>query len=121
MVSAAKLLDRRKSRVRHRIAQVNHAGRLRLSVFRSNRYIYAQLIDDARSCTVTQASSLEKDLKSRFSGKNDKTVAQAVGKLLAERAVQLGHKQVVFDRGNRLFHGRIQALAEAAREGGLSF
>ena len=121
MVSSSKLFDRRKNRVRYRIGQSNHAERLRLSVFRSNRYIYAQLIDDARSCTVAQASSLEKDFKERFSGKNDKTVAQAVGKRLAERATQLGHKQVVFDRGGRLFHGRIKAFAEAAREGGLSF
>ena len=96
-------------------------NRPRLSVFRSSRHIYAQVIDDARGVTLAAASTVEKD--ARASGKTgaDKEAAEAVGKLIAERAKAAGVNEVVFDRGGYLFHGRVKALADAAREGGLSF
>jgi large subunit ribosomal protein L18 len=96
-------------------------GRPRLSVFRSSKHIYAQVIDDLKGETVASASSLEKSL--RDAGKTGANIdaAKAVGKLLAERAVQKGVKEVVFDRGSYLYHGRVKALADAARESGLSF
>jgi large subunit ribosomal protein L18 len=89
-------------------------------VFRSNKHIYAQIIDDVAGKTVAAASSLDKDLRAAGKG-GDKEAAAAVGKLVAERAVAKGVSEVVFDRGPYLFHGRVKALAEAAREGGLSF
>ena len=88
---------------------------------RSSKHIYAQVIDDARGHTVAAASSLEKDLKGKLKTGADKAAATAVGRLLAERAVQAGVKNVVFDRGAFRYHGRIKALADGAREGGLSF
>jgi large subunit ribosomal protein L18 len=95
--------------------------RMRLSVFRSSKHIYAQVIDDGRGETLAAASSLEKTL--RDAGKTGANVdaAKAVGKLLAERALEKGVEAVVFDRGSYLYHGRIKALADAAREGGLKF
>jgi large subunit ribosomal protein L18 len=96
-------------------------GKPRLSVFRSSKHIYAQVIDDAKGVTVAAASSIEKDLKARIKTGADKAAAAEVGKLLAERAVKAGIAEVVFDRGGYLYHGRIKSLAEAAREGGLSF
>jgi large subunit ribosomal protein L18 len=90
-------------------------------VFRSSKHIYAQLIDDAQATTLIAASTLEKDLKTALKTGADKAAATAVGKLLAERAVKAGIKQVVFDRGGYRYHGRIKALADGAREGGLSF
>jgi len=96
-------------------------GRPRLSVFRSNKNIYAQVIDDANGVTLAAASSLEKDLRSALKSGADKAAAQAVGKLVAERASANGVKEVIFDRGAYMFHGRVKALADAAREGGLSF
>jgi ribosomal protein L18, bacterial type len=84
-------------------------------------HIYAQVIDDARGVTLAAASSVEKDLKSGLKTGANVDAAKAVGKLLAERALAAGVKQVVFDRGSYLFHGRVKALADAAREGGLSF
>ncbi|MBV6487174.1 MAG: 50S ribosomal protein L18 [Pseudorhodoplanes sp.] len=110
--------ERRKGRVRRAIKAVAY-GRKRLSVHRSEMHIYAQVIDDAKGVTVASASSLEKDLRGA-SGANI-AAAKAVGKLLAERAVAKGVKDVVFDRGRFLYHGRIKALADAAREGGLNF
>jgi len=95
-------------------------GRARLSVFRSSKHIYAQLIDDDKGITVAAASSLEKNMREAGKGA-DIAAAKAVGKLIAERAAQKGIKDVVFDRGGYLFHGRIKALADAAREGGLNF
>lgn len=88
---------------------------------RSSKHIYAQVIDDAAGRTVVSASSLEKELKTQLKSGADKAAAANVGKLLAERAVKAGVKEVVFDRGGYMFHGRIKALADAAREGGLSF
>jgi len=96
-------------------------GRPRLSVFRSGKNIYAQVIDDAQGRTVAAASSLEKTLREGLKTGADKAAATAVGKLLAERALAAGIKDVVFDRGAYLYHGRVKALAEAAREGGLAF
>lgn len=109
---------RRASRVRTRIAR-QAVGRPRLSVHRTNSNIYAQVIDDVKGHTVAAASTLDKD----FKGKNgsNKDAALIVGKLVAERALKAGVKQVVFDRGSYLFHGRVKALADAAREAGLAF
>jgi len=121
MTSKSKsLFARRQMRVRYRISRVRK-GRPRLSVFRSSRHIYAQIIDDTGARTLCAASSLEKDLRSSLKTGADKAAAAAVGKLLAERAKAAGVTAVVFDRGGYLFHGRVKALADAAREGGLSF
>jgi len=112
------LFDRRRRRVRTQLR--SHAsGKPRLSVHRSGRHIYAQVIDDAAGKTLAAASTLDKELK----GKTAATTAgaTAVGKALAERAKKAGVSRVVFDRGGFLFHGRVKALAEAAREGGLEF
>jgi large subunit ribosomal protein L18 len=95
--------------------------RARLSVFRSSKHIYAQLIDDASGRTVVSASSLEKDMRGALKTGANTDAAKAVGKLIAERASAKGIKQVVFDRGGYLYHGRVKALADAAREGGLDF
>ena len=109
---------RRKVSVRRRIKLAAH-GRARLTVFRSSKHIYAQLIDDDKGVTVAAASSLEKTMRDAKGADID--AAKAVGKLLAERAVKNGVKEVVFDRGGYLYHGRVKALADAARESGLSF
>ena len=111
---------RRQRRVRKTLKE-NSAGRLRLSVHRSSKNIYAQVIDDAAGTTIAAASSLDKDLKAKLKTGADKTAATEVGKLVAARAIKAGIKDVVFDRGGFMYHGRIQALAEAAREGGLNF
>jgi large subunit ribosomal protein L18 len=110
--------DRRIFRIR---AAVKATGRTRLSVFRSSKHIYAQVIDDVAGKTVAAASSRDADLKAKLKTGADVTAASEVGKLLAERAVKAGVKEVVFDRGPYLFHGRVKALADGAREGGLSF
>jgi large subunit ribosomal protein L18 len=121
MASKSKdLFARRQMRVRARIAK-HSRGRLRLSVFRSSKHIYAQVIDDVAGRTLAAASSLEKDLRSSLKSGADKAAAAAVGKLVAERAKAAGVSAVVFDRGGYLFHGRVKALADAAREGGLKF
>ncbi|PSM19540.1 MULTISPECIES: 50S ribosomal protein L18 [Nitratireductor] len=112
--------QRRAARVRRQLKAVS-GDRLRLSVHRSSKNIYAQIIDDQKGHTVAAASTLEKDLKGSLKTGADADAAAAVGKLLAERAVKAGVKDVVFDRGAYLYHGRVKALAEAAREGGLSF
>jgi large subunit ribosomal protein L18 len=111
---------RRASRTRARLKKAG-AGRPRLSVFRSGRHIYAQVIDDKDGKTVASASSLDKELKSGVKNGATVSAAEAVGKLVAERAVSAGVKDVVFDRGGYVFHGRVKALAEAAREAGLKF
>lgn len=115
-----KSVDRRKARVR-RALRARAYGKPRLSVFRSSKQIYAQIIDDEKGATIVAASSLEKDL--RGSMKNGATVdaAKAIGKLIAERASKAGIKDVVFDRGGYIYHGRVKALADGAREGGLNF
>jgi large subunit ribosomal protein L18 len=114
------LSQRRKSRVRRHLKKVN-SGRPRLSVFRSSQHIYAQVIDDVAGRTLAAASSLEKDLRAQLKYGGNKSAAAVVGKLLAERALAANIKDVVFDRGPYLYHGRVKALADAAREGGLKF
>jgi len=111
---------RREARVRRAIKAVAN-GKPRLSVFRSSKQIYAQVIDDAKGVTLAAASTLEKDLKSKLKTGADVAAATAVGKLVAERAKKAGVKAIVFDRGAYMYHGRVKALAEAAREGGLEF
>ena len=115
MKSAHANTKRRAQRVRRRLKK-NNNGRLRLSVFRSSKNIYAQIIDDAQGVTLAAASSLESKDKG-----SDVAAAQAVGKLIAERAAKAKVGDVVFDRGGYLFHGRVKALADAARDAGLKF
>ena len=112
--------ERRKLRVRKDLKQ-RAKGRPRLSVFRSHQNIYAQIIDDLQGVTLAAASTLDPGLKAELKSRGDKDAAAAVGKLMAERAKAAGVDQVVFDRGNYLYHGRVKALADAAREGGLKF
>jgi large subunit ribosomal protein L18 len=112
--------QRRLARVRQAVKKAAR-GRMRLSVFRSSKQIYAQIIDDASGKTLAAASSLDKGLRGKLKTGADKAAAAEVGKLLAERAVGAGVKDVVFDRGRYLYHGRVKALADGAREGGLSF
>ena len=114
------LQTRRRQRLRYQLRQKS-VGRPRLSVFRSGKHIYAQIIDDAAGVTVAAASTLDKDLKAALKTGADKDAASAVGKLIAERSKAAGVVAVVFDRGSYLYHGRVKALAEAAREGGLDF
>lgn len=111
--------DRRHKRIRKSLK--GSTERPRLAVFRSNKYVYAQIIDDTKGETIVAASSIEKDMREQFDGKVNLTVAQAVGKLIGERAKEKGIVKVVFDRGGFLYHGRIKALADAAREAGLEF
>jgi large subunit ribosomal protein L18 len=114
------LRDRRRTRLRFQLRQKS-GGRPRLSVFRSGKHIYAQVIDDSQGRTLAAASSLDKGLRAALKTGADKAAAVAVGKLVAERALAAGITQVVFDRGAYLYHGRVKALADAAREGGLAF
>jgi large subunit ribosomal protein L18 len=112
--------QRRAARVRRPLKKV--AGdRPRRSVHRSSKHSYAQIIDDAKGHTLAAASTIDGDLKGGLKTGADSAAAAAVGKLIAERAVKAGVKEVVFDRGAYIYHGRVKALAEAAREGGLSF
>ena len=111
---------RRKSRVRRSLAAVS-SGRPRLSVHRSSKQIYAQIIDDVKGVTLASASTLDKDFRAGNKTGADMAAASAIGKLVAERAQAVGVKDVVFDRGGYIYHGRVKALAEAAREGGLNF
>ncbi len=113
-------MERRRSKVRRNLKLVAN-GRPRLSVHRSSKHIYAQVIDDRDGRTVAAASTLDKDLRTNLKTGADTAAAAAVGKLVAERASKAGIKQVVFDRGQYLYHGRVKALADAAREGGLDF
>jgi large subunit ribosomal protein L18 len=96
-------------------------GRARLSVFRSSKHIYAQVIDDTEGQTLVAASSIEKDMRGSMKNGANIAAAKAVGKLVAERAAAKGITKVIFDRGGYLYHGRVKALADAAREGGLKF
>ncbi len=113
-------IGRRQRRVRGELRRAAH-GRKRLSVFRSSKHIYAQVIDDDHGSTLVSASSLEKPTRESLKTGASVDAAKAVGKLLAERAKEKGIKDVVFDRGSYLYHGRVRALAEAAREAGLNF
>ena len=112
------LFLKRRLRVRNKLRKMN-AGRVRLSVHRSNKNISVQLIDDVQGVTLASASSLEKDLG--VVGKNNAEAAAKVGTAIAERARKAGVEECYFDRGGFLFHGRVKALADAAREGGLKF
>lgn len=112
--------ERRKLRVRRKLRKVAE-GRPRLSVHRSSKHIYAQIIDDERGVTLAAASTLDKDLRGTLKTGADKSAAEVVGKAIAERGKAAGVNDVVFDRGAYLFHGRVKALADAAREGGLNF
>ncbi len=114
------LRERRRQRLRYQLRQKS-VGRPRLSVFRSGKHIYAQVIDDKAGRTLAAASTLDATLREDLRTGADKDAATAVGKLVAERALAAGVTQVVFDRGSYIYHGRVKALAEAAREGGLSF
>ncbi|MBO6260480.1 MAG: 50S ribosomal protein L18 [Lachnospiraceae bacterium] len=107
------------NRIRNRFSGT--AERPRLSVFRSNNHIYAQVIDDAAGKTLVSASTAEKDAKAELKNTNDVEAASYVGKLVAKRAKDAGIEQVVFDRGGYIYHGRVKALADAAREAGLEF
>ena len=118
MAISAKGADRRKARVRKAL-KARAFGRPRLSVFRSDKNIYAQIIDDANGRTLAAASTLDKDVKGSVKSGGSAEAAAVVGKLIAERATQAGVAEVIFDRGSYIYHGRVQALAEAAREGGL--
>ncbi len=120
MLSGKKLFNRRRQRVRTNIRKVA-AGRPRLSVHRTNQHIYAQVIDDAKGETVATASTLDADLRKNLKVGSNIQAAAEVGKMIADRAKSAGVDTVVFDRGGFLFHGRVKALADAAREAGLNF
>jgi len=119
-ISKSALHERRKRRTRFSVRK-QARGKHRLSVFRSSKHIYAQVIDDVAGKTVAAASSLDKDLKTTLKTGADSDAAKAVGKLVAERAKKAGIETVVFDRGGYLYHGRVRALADGAREAGLAF
>jgi large subunit ribosomal protein L18 len=120
MSKASVARERRKQRVRsHLRASAN--GRVRLSVFRSSQHIYAQIIDDLQGVTLAAASTVDKDLRTKLKTGADVNAAKAVGELIATRAKAAGVNSVVFDRGGYLYHGRVKALADAAREAGLAF
>jgi large subunit ribosomal protein L18 len=120
MSTQQELRERRRVRLRFQLRR-KAGGRPRLSVFRSGKNMYAQVIDDVTGRTVAAASTLDKGLREQLKSGADADAATAVGKLVAERALAAGVSLVVFDRGSYLYHGRVKALAEAAREGGLAF
>ncbi|MGH6618792.1 MAG: 50S ribosomal protein L18 [Alphaproteobacteria bacterium] len=119
-MNSKKLFERRKRRTRFNVKRLSK-GKPRLSVFRSGKHVYAQVIDDEQGRTLAAASSIDKDMRGKLKTGADKEAAAAVGRAVAERAVKAGVSQVVFDRGGYHFHGRVKALADAAREGGLKF
>ena len=112
---------RRTFRTRNKLRAINRSGLPRLSVHRSDRQIYAQVIDDVKGVTLASASSLDKELAEKLKKTANKDAAAEVGKLVAARAVKAGVSKVQFDRGSYVYHGRVKALAEGAREGGLAF
>ncbi|NKB59195.1 MAG: 50S ribosomal protein L18 [Alphaproteobacteria bacterium] len=120
MMNSRELFERRKKRNRYQLRK-RGGGKPRLSVFRSSKHIYAQLIDDGAGQTVAAASTLDEAIAGKVKTGADKDAAVAVGKLIAERAKEAGVEKVVFDRGGYRFHGRVKALADAAREAGLNF
>jgi len=111
--------ERRQNRIRKKVAGTSE--RPRLNVFKSNANIYAQLIDDQAGVTITSASTLDTDIKTALKSSGNKEAAKAVGAAVAKKALEKGLKDVVFDRGGYIYHGRIKALADAAREAGLNF
>ena len=120
MAISAKGAERRKARVRKAL-KARAFGRPRLSVFRSDKNIYAQIIDDTTGRTLAAASTLDKDVKAAGKSGSTAEAAATIGKLIAERGAQAGVAEVIFDRGAYIYHGRVKALADAAREGGLQF
>jgi len=112
--------ERRQRRTRFKLRKQDN-GRPRLSIKRSNKHIYVQLIDDNKGVTITSASTLDKELKTKLKSSSSVDAAKAVGSLIADRAKKAKISEVVFDRGGYLYHGRVKALADAAREAGLSF
>ena len=120
MSKVRELFERRRRRARSRLRS-KAGGAPRLSVFRSGKHIYAQVIDDDRGATVAAASTLDKQLRPTLKSGSDKGAADAVGRLVAQRSLAAGVDRVVFDRGGYLFHGRVKALADGAREAGLKF
>ncbi len=120
MSTNKKTLQKRRHRVRKALRR-NENTRARLSVHRSGKNIYAQIIDDTKNVTIASASSMDKDMKEKLKSGSDTKAAGEIGKLIAEKAIAAGIKEVVFDRGAFVYHGRIKALAEAARAGGLKF
>ena len=120
MGNSISLHNKRKLRNRKALKSKSY-GKLRLSVFRSSRHIYGQIIDDIQGITITAASSLEINIKKQFKNCGTKKVASLVGKKIAEKAIKKGIKNVVFDRGGYIYHGRVKNLADAARENGLIF
>ena len=122
MTSNSRNLEaRRRNRVRSKLRRVSKGDRPRLSVFRSGRHIYAQVIDDADGRTLVADSTMEKALRESLKTGADVAAAKEIGKLIAERATAAGIDKIVFDRGGYRYHGRVKALAEAAREAGLKF
>ncbi len=120
MLDNKNLFDRRKRRTRHRLRKIERI-RPRLSVFRSGKHIYAQVIDDLAGRTVAAASTLDKEIRDGLKTGANRDAAAQVGKVIAERAKSAGVVTVVFDRGGYLYHGRVKALGDAAREAGLNF
>ncbi|MCG8366206.1 MAG: 50S ribosomal protein L18 [Pseudanabaenales cyanobacterium] len=118
-ISRKQSTQRRHARIRRKVFGTSE--RPRLSVFRSNQHIYAQVIDDTKHHTLVAASTLEPDLLKELSSPRTRDASALVGKLIAERAIQQGIRQIVFDRGGNLYHGRVAALADAARGAGLDF
>ena len=114
------ILQKRRHRVRKSLRR-NENTRPRLSVHRSGQNIYAQVIDDTKNVTIASASTMDKDVKGKIKSGGDTKAAGEIGKLIAKKAIEAGVEEVVFDRGAFVYHGRIKALAEAAREGGLKF
>ena len=118
-VSRAEVREKKHRRIRHHLSGT--ATTPRLAVFRSNKHMYAQIIDDSVGKTLVSASTLQKDVKANLEKTNNVEAAAYLGKVIAERAMEKGIKDVVFDRGGFIYHGKIQALADAAREAGLNF
>jgi large subunit ribosomal protein L18 len=121
MLTHLQLFERRKTRTRSAVKKNNHQARARLSVFRSNNHIYAQLIDDVRSVTLASASTLDKEIKEQLKVTSNIEAASIVGKAIAQKGSAANITKVVFDKGAYLYHGRVKALADAARAGGLEF
>ncbi len=120
MSTPRELFEKRKGRIRSALKKAAN-GKMRLSVFRSGKHIYAQVIDDAKGATVVSASTLDKEVRENIKKSSTVEAASFIGKIVAERAVKSGISEVVFDRGGYIYHGRVKALADAAREAGLKF
>lgn len=120
MMNAKQLHERRKLRNRYQLKKKS-TGRPRLSIHRTGQNMYAQVIDDTKGVTLASASTLEVDMRKTLKTGADKAAAAAIGTLVAKRAIEAGCKEVVFDRGGFVFHGRVKELADAAREAGLQF